>query len=194
MVISLRHCSLMFLPARANRLVCMIIAILAVAGCSSLAPQEEQEKRAELDAMSESTLLRVFEEQPGSKVAYEQCVGYAIVAMIQAKIPMVGTGKGYGIVIDKRNEDREYVEVSQFEVGGGMGAQRYTAVVFFRDEARLKKAMTGFWHFEAGAEAAAGDTRKGGSASSGKGYQAYKITESGAVATLTVRAVRARPL
>ena len=179
---------------RAKPLKSVIIAILAVAGCSSLSPEAKQEKRTELDAMSEATLLRLFEAQPESKVVYEQCVGYAIAAMNQTKIPVVGTGKGYGIVIDKSNNVREYVEISQFEVGGGLGAQKYMAVVFFKDEAQLKKAMTGFWHFQAGAEAAAGTTKAGGSASSGKGYQAYKIAESGAVATLTIRIVRAKPL
>jgi hypothetical protein len=110
---------------RAKPLIRMIIAILAVAGCSSLSPEAEQELRTELDAMSESTLLRLFEAQPEAEVVYEQCVGYAIAAMNMTKIPVVGAGKGYGIVIDKRNNDREYVEVSQFEVGGGLGAQEF---------------------------------------------------------------------
>ena len=179
---------------RAKPLTSVIIAILAVAGCSSLSPEAKQEKRTELDAMSEATLLRLFEAQPETEFVYEQCVGYAIAAMNQTKIPVVGTGKGYGIVIDKSNNVRKYVEVSQFEVGGGLGAQKYKAVVFFKDEARLKKAMTGFWHFQAGAEAAAGTATAGGSTSSGKGYRAYKIAESGAVATLTIRIVRAKPL
>ena len=144
--------------------------------------------------MSESTLLRLFEQQPESKVEYEQCVGYAIAVMNQTKVPVIGTGKGYGVVIDRRNDAREYVKVSQFEVGGGLGTQKYTVILFFKDETRLKKAMTGFWHFQAGAEAAAGDASRGGRSSSGKGYQAYKIAESGAVATLTVRTVRAKPL
>jgi hypothetical protein len=85
----LRLCSLLFLPGRANRLVRTIISILAVAGCASLAPEEKQEKRAKLDAMSETVLTRLFEEQPESKVAYEQCVGFAIAAMNQTKIPVV---------------------------------------------------------------------------------------------------------
>ena len=175
-------------------LTCTIAAILAVAGCSSLSPEAEQEKRAELDAMSETVMKRLFEAQPDAEAEFEKCIGYAIADMNLTKIPVVGAGKGYGIVIDKRTGAREYVEVSQFEVGGGLGAQKYKAIVLFSAEARLEKAMTGFWHFDAGAEAAAGDSSTGASTSSGKDYIAYKIAEGGAVATLTIRAVRAKPL
>lgn len=144
--------------------------------------------------MSELVLPSLFEAQPEARVAYEQCVGYIVADMSLTKVPVFGAGKGYGIVIDKAHGGREYVEVSQFQVGGGLGAQKFKVVVLFTDGALLEQAMSGFWHFDAGAEAGSGHTSAAGTTAKNKGYRAYKIAESGVVASLTLRAVRAKPL
>ena len=162
-------------------------------GCSSLTPEAHQEKREELDAMSDAVLVRLLEKQPEVSTVLEQSAGYAVADMSHTKVPVFGAGKGFGVVIDKRSNARTYVEVSQFEVGGGLGVQTFKAVVLFENEGLLEQAMKGFWHFDAGAEATAGDSSADGSISTRKGYRAYKISEGGAIATLTIKAVRAKP-
>ena len=167
---------------------------LLVIGCSSLSPEQRDAVQRDLDRTGEAVLVRLVEKQPEAREAIEHCLGYAVADMSLAKVPFVGAASGYAIVVDKRTGDRTYVKVSQFEVGGGWGAQTYKAVILFDDEVLLKKAMTGFWHFEAGAEAAARDSSIGVRPATGRGYRAYKITEEGAVATLTVKVIRGKPL
>ena len=167
---------------------------LLVIGCSSLSPEQRETIQRDLDSTGEAMLVRLVEKHPDASAAIEDCLGYAVAEMSLAKGPFVGAASGYAVVVDKRTGDRTYVKVSQFEVGGGWGAQTYKAVILFDDELLLKKAMTGFWHFEAGAEAAARDSSIGVRPAAGRGYRAYKITEEGAVATLTVKAIRGKPL
>ena len=163
-------------------------------GCAGLSPDQEQEKRLEIDAMSKATLATFAEQHPDAADAFERSLGYAVVDMKVTKVPVFGAGSGLGVVFDKRNDARTYVKVSRFEVGGGLGVQAFKAIVLLHDPVLLDRAMKGAWHFDAGMEAAAGGTSAEGKVSTAdKGYQAFKIAEGGVVATLTVRMIRAQP-
>ena len=179
-------------PGRA--FLCLAAFSLMAAGCATLSPEEEQEIQRELDAAAETSIRVLLDSQSDAGDVFARSAGYAVADMSLAKIPVFGTGSGYAVVVDKSTGDRIYLKVSQFEVGGGLGAQKYKAVILFTDEDVLDRAMTGFWHFDAGVAASAGESNTAGSASTGKGYTAYRIAENGVVATLTVRAVRAKPM
>jgi lipid-binding SYLF domain-containing protein len=110
------------------------------------------------------------------------------------KIPVFGAGGGLGVVVDKRTESRSYVKVSRFEMGGGLGAQRFRVIVLFDDGKLVDRVASGAWRYEAGVEAAAGSATAGRSAGgTDKGYHAFRIADSGAAATVTVRVARSRP-
>jgi lipid-binding SYLF domain-containing protein len=117
--------------------------------------------------------------------------GYAVIAMSATKIPGVGTGLGYGVVVDSRSDERSYIKVTQFEVGGGLGAQKFTVVILFKDEAPLDRMIKGGWRFESAADFASGSGNSGTSApissKSGKGYKVFRLSESGVLATITIR-------
>ena len=131
---------------------------------------------------------------PEVREVIDRSVGYVVVNMRVTKIPMVGAGSGYGVVVDKRTNTRSYIRVSRLEVGGGLGAQKFKVVIVYEDEKHLDRIAAGTWHFDAGAEIAAGSASAGGAATeSGKGYQAFRLAESGATATVTLRAAHAKP-
>jgi len=53
---------------------------------------------------------------------------------------------------------------------------------------------SGAWHYEAGAEAGVGsESTEGTARATTRGYQAFKLVDSGAVATVTVRVAYAKP-
>lgn len=170
------------------------LVLMALVGCASLSPQERDAKRAELDAMSEKAMATLLQSKPEAADSLDKSVGYAVVHMTTTKIPMVGAGSGAGVVVDKRSSAHSYVKVSRFEVGGGLGAQKFKVIIFFFDEKLLAATASGAWHFDAGAEAAAGSASAEGTASGlGDGYKAYRLAEEGAVATVTVRVAYATP-
>ncbi len=114
--------------------------------------------------------------------------------MSLTKIPMIGAGKRLGVVVDKRTGTRSYIKVSRFDVGGGMGAQKFKTVIVFDDGELPDRAVTRAWHYEAGAEAGVGsESTEGTARATTRGYQAFKLVDSGAVATVTVRVAYAKP-
>jgi lipid-binding SYLF domain-containing protein len=174
-----------------------LVAFLTVLliGCASLSPEERAAKRAELDAMTDATIESLLATTPAARDLLDRSAGYMVLDMKVTKIPVFGAGKGFGVVVDRGTKSRTYLEVSRFEVGGGLGAQAFKVVVIFEDPKLLNKAAAGAWYYEAGAELTAGSASAEGSAhKQPKGYVAYRIAESGAAATVTVRVARAKPL
>ena len=177
--------------ARSAIAVCATSLLFA---CATLPSAEREAKRAELDAMADTTIDTLLAANPEAGEVLDRSVGYLVIDMKVTKIPVFGAGKGFGVVVDRRSDTRSYLEVSRFEVGGGLGAQAFKFVVVFDDDKLLKKAAGGAWHYEAGAELAAGSaSAEGAVQKQPKGFKAYRIAEGGAAATVTVRVARAKP-
>ena len=176
------------------RLGIFALMLFVFHGCAGMSPEEQQAKRSELDKMGDETIAALLEKHPEAQEALELAVGYAVVDMTVTKIPVFGGGGGSGVIFDGRSGSKSYVKVSRFEVGGGLGAHKFKVIVFFEDEKLLDRAIKGAWHFEAGAEAAAGSGGAEGKITpADKGYRAFKIVQGGAVATVTIRMARATP-
>jgi len=170
-----------------------LILVFAVAACSST-PTGEPVTYEELDAMGAAAIARLVEIQPDTRAAIDDSKGYMVIDMTMTKIPMVGSGGGLGVVVDKRDGTHSYIKVSQFEVGGGVGVRKFKVVVLFEDASLIDKVTAGNWHYDAGAEAGAGEQTAGTSAGgrAGKGYRAYRLSEGSLVVAVTVRAARVR--
>lgn len=176
------------------RLGIIAIAIMLFAGCASPSQEEQGPTRTELDTMEKKTVATLLEKKPEVRETFDSSVGYTVVDMTITKIPVVGTGSGFGVVVDKRTNSRSYIRVSQFEVGGGLGAEKFKVIIIFDDAKRVEKVAAGTWHYDAGAQAVGGGESADTAAStSGKGYKAFKITESGTCVRVTVLLARARP-
>ena len=144
------------------RLGVFALVLFVLHGCAGMSPEEQEAKRSELDKMGEETIAALLEKHPEAQEALELSVGYVVIKMAATKIPVIGAGGGSGVILDKRSGRKSYIKVSQFELGGGLGAQKYKVIVFFEKEKLLDRAIKGEWHFEAGAEAAAGEGCGGG--------------------------------
>ena len=172
------------------------VAMLAtmLVGCATSPPDDRDQQRSELDAMADQTVATLLEVQPGARDVLDGSVGYLVIDMKVTKIPMIGAGNGLGVVVDRRTDTRVYLKVTRFDIGGGWGAQHFKVIVVFDDAKLLDRAKSGAWHYEAGAELAAGATSVDGNVqSTSKGFQAYRLAEGGAAATVTVRVARAKP-
>lgn len=176
------------------RLGIVAFALLPLLACAGLSPEERDARRAELDAMGEKTVATLLETQQQLREVFDNSLGYVVLDMKVTKIPVFGAGSGFGVVVDKRTNSRSYLQVSRFEVGGGIGAQRFKVVIVFQDGTLLDRAASGAWHYKSGVEVAVGTAGgKGRATKPDKGYQAFKLVESGAVAAVTVRVARAKP-
>jgi lipid-binding SYLF domain-containing protein len=172
----------------------LAFASTALPGCAALSVEEREAKRAELDAMADTTIETLLATKPQSAEVLERSLGYVVLDMKVTKIPVVGAGSGLGVVVDRRTDTRSYLKISRFEIGGGLGAQKFKVIIVFDDGKLLDRAAAGAWHYDAGAELAAGTASSEGSVQAApKGFQAYRLVEGGALATVTVRVARAKP-
>jgi len=171
-----------------------VIGFMLLASCASPAPEKQGPTRDKLDEIGDKTIAAFIAAKPQLQELLNKSVGYTVVNMSITKIPVVGTGVGYGVVIDRRTGTRSYIRVTQFEIGGGIGTEKYKVLIIFDDAKLLDKAIVGAWHYDAGAQATAGVGSADTSASrSAKGYQAFKLTESGTCVRVTVLLARAKP-
>jgi len=182
---------------RLSGLPCSIIIIVIaffIAGCATLSPEERIQKREAIDAMADKAISQLIGETPELQKRFDKAIGYMVVDAQTTKIPMVGEGSGTGIVVDKTTDERTYITVSRFDIGGGLGTRTFKTILIFYDKKLLKEATDGRWIFKAGAEASAGSAQvEGSSGSKGKGYELYVLSEGGASVTWTAYMIRIKP-
>jgi lipid-binding SYLF domain-containing protein len=172
----------------------LVLAVALLAGCAVARPEDPVAMRSELDEMADDAIARLLTAKPEVSAVQERSVGYMVIDKKVTKIPVFGFGGGSGVVVDRRSGSRTYLKVTRFEIGGGLGAQRFRVIVFFDDERLVDKITSGAWHYDVGAEAGAGTSDAvRTSADEGEGYHAFRLNEGGAAATATVRVMRARP-
>jgi len=174
----------------------MLFAMICLAtGCATYGSMTVDEKRAHLVELEEKTMVEVVESYPQAKEDLETAVGYAIMSNAATKVPFVGAGEGIGVVVDSRTDERTYLRLTRFDVGGGLGVRTFRAVVVFFDETMMKKLASGKLELGAGAEAGAGSkdvgTGAGGIAGSRNEKRAlYHLSDTGASVTFTVHLIK----
>ncbi len=104
-----------------------------VPACASVKGSTADEKRAHIQKLENDTLARLFKEHPEAKAALEDAPGYAVFDTSITKIPLIGAGGGYGVVVDADPVARTYMKVREFQLGAGWGARRFQVVVVFHD-------------------------------------------------------------
>lgn len=171
-------------------LLLMLPVILT--GCSTLSPLE----RDSITAMAEKTVETLCAEHHELGEALEAAPGRMVLDVRLVKIPVLGGGRGKGVVTDHRTGEQIFIKGSRVELGGGWGARSYKLLLVFEDESVLEKVCGGTWSFALGAEASAGKASVEGTSGDMKadsGYRVYTLTGGGASATYTLRAVRLKP-
>lgn len=169
----------------------LIIATIVLTGCSTLTVEEAAQKRDELDSMAEQAVAALIEKEPGLRERIDSSKGYLIADMKLTKVPVVGAGGGEGVFIDRVNNERKYIDVGRFDIGGGWGARVYKALLVIETDEVLERLNAGTWEFAAGVEASAGSAAADGSSSGmNQGYTLHVLSEGGASATATARVIR----
>jgi len=178
-----------------SKLLVVVVPLLIATGCATYGSMTVDEKRAHLVELEEKTMVELVESYPQAKEDLENAVGYAIMSNAATKVPFVGGGEGIGVVVDSRTDERTYLRLTRFDVGGGLGVRKFRVVVVFFDEEVMKKLASGKLELGAGAEAGAGSkdvgTGAGGVAGSRNEKRAiFQLSDTGAAVTFTVHLIK----
>lgn len=179
----------------------LLVAIMSLTACSTIPGETKTEQILTIDELLKNTLADLYQQNPEAKAQIKNAVGYAIMNNKITKIPLVGAGAGYGVAINNSSQQRQYIQMVRFDVGGGWGLRSVRPVVIFTDEKVFNDFIDGIWSVNAGAEAAAkiGDIGASAAADTGtvgndKGYIIHMIIDSGVSATITAGIIRVRPI
>ena len=167
----------------------VLLGVLACASCSS--PVNDVEAIASLHAVSEDTIDRLAKDNPKLKKQIAEAPGYLVGDMKLTKIPVFGGGGGEGVIYAKGKKD-VYFRATRVEIGGGWGAKAHKVLIVVHKPEVLESIRSGKWIFDFGGEASVGSAGvEGGAASAAsKDYDVYFLSEMGAAATITLRAIR----
>ena len=166
----------------------LLLGALLFSGCAKLSVDEKNSARAKIDLMAETTIKELIKENPAIEEELSKAKGYAVINWKVTKVPVFGAGGGEGVIVDLRSNERVYINVSRFDIGGGWGARSYKNLVITQDETILDKAKSGNFKFEAGAEVSAGTAAAGGGSDAlNKKITTHVLVDGGGSATATVR-------
>ncbi|AFL75515.1 hypothetical protein [Thiocystis violascens] len=99
--------------------------------------------RAKLDAMAETTLARLFADEPGSRALFERSAGYAVFDKREASFYVVA-GYGRGVAVDTGTGERVYMKMatSGASLSFGLGGFASQLVILFEDSGTLGRFIT----------------------------------------------------
>ncbi|MCI0585879.1 MAG: hypothetical protein L0323_03445 [Planctomycetes bacterium] len=137
---------------------------LSLAGCATPKGETTEDKRAYVRRMRDEALADLYRAKPEVRARLEKAAGYGVFSDISVKILLVGSGHGYGVVVDNKTGKETYMRMGQVGVGYGIGVKDFRAVFVFKDKGMLDSFVEKGWDFGGSADATATTGDTGGSA------------------------------
>ena len=176
--------------ARALLLAVPLLSGSLLAGCATAKGSNPAEKTAYIRNMRDDTLRELAVSRPETVGMRRDLPGYAVFDTIGIKLLALGSGNGYGVLVDNQKRTETYMRAAQVHVGLGAGLKKMRVVVFFRTSKALDHVLNNGWSAgaQATASAKAGDQGDavGGRIAADADYIIYQITDAGAELTASV--------
>ena len=156
-----------------------LIPLVLLMGCATT-PSDDRMLRE-----SRAALERFVDRDPGIQSWIDNAHGYVVFPEIAKGGFWVGGGFGRGVVF-QRGEPIGRATTSQATIGPQIGAQSYSQVIFFRDEAALRTFQRGNLEFSAQATAVAASAGAAATTSYERGVAVFNMTRGGLMAEASV--------
>ena len=168
-------------------------ALAALAVPASAATKEE--KQADVRELSNSTLERLYKEQPAAKKAVESAAGYATFSNFGMKILFAGGGTGAGLAVNRKSGKETFMKMVEVQAGLGIGVKKFRLIWVFETEGALNKFVNTGWELGGQATASAQMSGQGrqvyvGAMSVSPGVWIYQLTDDGLAAELTAKGTK----
>ncbi|MGB0514844.1 MAG: YSC84-related protein [Wenzhouxiangellaceae bacterium] len=166
-------------PRSRVRILILSVLALALAGCAS--PPSDSVRIAD----SRAALVRFVDRDPGLQDWVNHAHGYVVFPSVGKAGLGVGGSYGNGIVFE-RGEPVGRARIVQGTVGFQIGAQNYSQVIFFQDDAALRTFQRGNFEFSAQATAVAVTAGAAATTSYERGVAVFILTRGGLMAEASV--------
>jgi lipid-binding SYLF domain-containing protein len=156
------------------------------------------EQRADIRKLRDDTLAQLYKEQPAAKGQIADSKGYAVFSNTGINVLMLSTGRGSGVVRDKRSGKDIYMNMFSAGGGFGMGVKTFRAVFIFHTADALDAFVEKGWDFSGQADAAAttdADAEKevgavDMAATLTQGVTVYQLTDKGLALQATLQGTK----
>lgn len=160
-------------PAAIAAVVAMLTTLLA--GCAATPSDSVR------IADSRAALVRFVDRDPSLQEWVNHAHGYAVFPSVGKAGLGIGGSYGTGIVFE-RSQPVGTTSIIQGTIGLQIGAQNFSQVIFFQDEAALRTFQRGNFEFSAQATAVAVSAGAAASTSYEKGVAVFIMTRGGLMA------------
>jgi hypothetical protein len=174
---------------RQTKVGLVVLLVIGLSACTTIPPDERADIRAEVDRVAAETIARVVAEDPSAQAALDAAVGYLVGRVSATKIPILGGGYGLAIVQDLEEDTRTYLNITRLDLGAGLGAGQYRALIIFDTRDAMERFRDGTTETKIGAESQVGSRGTSFTSLSGDGYSVRLVSDSGAALTATARLV-----
>ncbi|MEF1311231.1 YSC84-related protein [Vibrio mytili] len=137
-----------------------------------------EEARQAVDLMADSTLFKLFNEQPEAKAIYDSAYGYAVFDS-RALSLLFHTNSGSGVAVNKETSKRTYMNMFGMGVALGAGGKFYQQVVLFENKEDFDTFITDGWEASSKASAVAGEEAEELAAHFNNGVAVYQLNSKG---------------
>lgn len=161
----------------------LIPIVLAVAACAT-APRSAADKQ-DLRREAAATLVSMTQRDPGLERTLQSAAGYAVFPNIGKGGFIAGGAYGRGILF-QHGRQIGFVELNQASLGAQIGAQSFSELLVFRDEADVRRIKSG--SFTLGGNASAILLTTGAAATAGfvDGIAVFVVPRGGVMAELSI--------
>jgi len=156
-----------------------LLMITILAGCASTPPDDI------LVQDSRDTLQRFIEQDPGLQAWVDHAHSYAIFPEIGKGGLGIGASFGRGIVFENGRAIGR-TSASQGTIGAQIGAQTFSQVIFFQDDAALRTFQRENLEFSAQATAVAARSGAAATTSYERGVAVFILVRGGLMAEATI--------
>ena len=105
----------------------------------TIAPENIEEKRQDIQTMAQQTLVRLYKEQPETEAEIKNAYGYGVFEGHVGNFVLYVAGKGFGVVYDNKTQSPVYMNAVRVGTGPGVGYKSVHAVVIFDNETVYKQ-------------------------------------------------------
>jgi hypothetical protein len=167
----------------------LIISLFLFSSCA-IPIEDRAPLRQKINDNGDEVIAALVKDQPELQKSIDDSVGYFTGRVSSVKIPVVGAGNGLGVLYDKENSSRTYMNIKRFDLGLGLATGTYRLLTLFEDQESLEKFRAGFWKSGLAAQSGGGEMKTGTIYKSGMDEPVYLISEGGAALTAGARLVR----
>lgn len=167
----------------------LIIAVFLFSSCA-IPIEDRASLRQKINDNGDEVIAALVKDQPELQKSIDDSVGYFTGRVSIVKIPVVGAGNGLGVLYDKENSSRTYMNMKRYDLGLGLATGTYRLLTLFEDQESLEKFRAGVWKSGLAAQSGGGEMKTGTIYKSGMDEPVYFISEGGATLTAGARLVR----